>query len=28
NKTWGESWEMVEERHSASDIDQALATQP
>ncbi|EMK3378127.1 glutathione-dependent disulfide-bond oxidoreductase [Vibrio vulnificus] len=28
NKTWGESWEMVEERHSANDIDQALATQP
>ncbi|RZQ11959.1 glutathione-dependent disulfide-bond oxidoreductase [Vibrio vulnificus] len=27
NKTWGESWEMVEERHSASDIDQALASQ-
>ncbi|EHZ7341648.1 TPA: glutathione-dependent disulfide-bond oxidoreductase [Vibrio vulnificus] len=27
NKTWGESWEMVEERHSASDIDKALASQ-
>ncbi|UPW19509.1 glutathione-dependent disulfide-bond oxidoreductase [Agarivorans sp. TSD2052] len=28
NRTWGEEWEQVAERHSASDIDQALAKQP
>lgn len=25
NRTWGEEWEMVAERHSAADIDQVLA---
>lgn len=25
NRTWGEDWEQVHERHQASDIDQALA---
>ncbi|WP_162045941.1 glutathione-dependent disulfide-bond oxidoreductase [Vibrio taketomensis] len=28
NKAWGEEWEQVAERHSADDIDQALAKQP
>lgn len=28
NKSWGEDWEQVLERHSADDIDQALAKQP
>ncbi|EJL6393368.1 glutathione-dependent disulfide-bond oxidoreductase [Vibrio navarrensis] len=25
NRTWGEEWEMVAERHSAADIDQVVA---
>ncbi|KYN84545.1 glutathione S-transferase [Vibrio cidicii] len=25
NRTWGEEWEMVAERHSAADIDQVLS---
>ncbi|MBE4581819.1 glutathione-dependent disulfide-bond oxidoreductase [Vibrio navarrensis] len=25
NRTWGEEWEMVAEKHSAADIDQVLA---
>ncbi|EGU45358.1 putative glutathione S-transferase YghU [Vibrio ichthyoenteri ATCC 700023] len=28
NRAWGEEWEQVPERHSASDIDQVLAKQP
>ncbi|MGC9403263.1 glutathione-dependent disulfide-bond oxidoreductase [Vibrio genomosp. F10] len=28
NRTWGEPWEAVAERHSAADIDQALALKP
>ncbi|GAB2656384.1 glutathione-dependent disulfide-bond oxidoreductase [Vibrio panuliri] len=28
NRSWGEEWEQVAERHSADDIDQALAKQP
>ncbi len=28
NKTWGEDWEMLEERHSAKDIDKVLALKP
>ncbi|GAK87622.1 glutathione S-transferase [Vibrio ponticus] len=28
NRSWGEEWEQVPERHSADDIDQALAKQP
>jgi len=28
NRAWGEEWEQVLERHSADDIDQALAKQP
>ncbi len=25
NRSWGEEWEQVPERHSAADIDSALA---
>ncbi len=28
NRKWGEEWEQVAERHSAADIDQALAKRP
>ncbi|KHT62342.1 S-transferase [Photobacterium gaetbulicola] len=28
NRTWGEEWEQVPERHSASDIDEVLALRP
>ncbi|AJR05340.1 glutathione-dependent disulfide-bond oxidoreductase [Photobacterium gaetbulicola] len=28
NRTWGEEWEQVAERHSASDIDEVLALKP
>ncbi|MGF1733766.1 glutathione-dependent disulfide-bond oxidoreductase [Photobacterium satsumensis] len=28
NRTWGEEWEQVPERHSASDIDEALKRKP
>lgn len=28
NRTWGEPWEQVENRHSASDIDKVLALKP
>ena len=28
NKTWGEEWEQLAERHSAADIDRVLAKQP
>lgn len=28
NRTGGEAWETIEERHSAADIDQALAQKP
>ena len=28
NRTWGEEWEQLHERHSASDIDAVLKTQP
>lgn len=28
NRTWGEPWEQLPERHSAADIDQVLALQP
>ncbi|BCL71726.1 putative S-transferase [Vibrio nigripulchritudo ATCC 27043] len=28
NRSWGEEWEQVPERHSASDIDEVLAKKP
>lgn len=28
NRTWGETWEQLDERHSASDIDQVLNQRP
>ena len=28
NRSWGESWEQLENRHSAEDIDNALASKP
>ncbi|MBU2923595.1 glutathione-dependent disulfide-bond oxidoreductase [Colwellia sp. 4_MG-2023] len=28
NKTWGEAWEQLENRHNAEDIDKVLALQP
>lgn len=28
NRTWGEPWEQVENRHSANDIDKVLALKP
>ena len=28
NRTWGEDWEQLENRHSASDIDKVLALKP
>ena len=28
NRAWGEEWEQVAERHSAADIDAALAKKP
>ncbi|PSW22103.1 glutathione-dependent disulfide-bond oxidoreductase [Photobacterium sanctipauli] len=28
NRSWGEEWEMVPERHSAEDIDKVLALKP
>lgn len=28
NRTWGEAWEQLENRHSAADIDKVLALQP
>lgn len=28
NRTWGETWEQLNERHSASDIDQVLNLRP
>lgn len=28
NRTWGETWEQLHERHSASDIDQVLSLRP
>ncbi len=28
NRTMGEAWERIDERHSAADIDAALAKQP
>ena len=28
NRTWGEAWEQVENRHSAEDIDKVLALKP
>jgi len=28
NRTWGEPWEMLPERHDASNIDEVLALKP
>jgi GST-like protein len=28
NRTWGEAWEQLENRHSAQDIDNVLALKP
>lgn len=28
NRSWGEEWEQLAERHSAADIDAVLAKQP
>ena len=28
NRTWGEEWEQVPERHTASDIDEVLKLKP
>ncbi|MCG6489449.1 glutathione-dependent disulfide-bond oxidoreductase, partial [Vibrio parahaemolyticus] len=28
NRTMGEEWERIDERHSAADIDAALAKKP
>ncbi len=28
NRTWGEAWEQLENRHSATDIDKVLALKP
>ncbi len=28
NRTWGEAWEQLAERHNAQDIDRVLSLQP